>query len=327
MIKVSVLVAVYNSEKYLSQCLNSLINQTLKDIQVICIDDCSIDSSLKILYDYAEKDNRIDVIHLNENKGPAHARNQGLLRVKGKYVCFLDSDDWFAPDALELAVNTFEKYPLTGCVLFDCHHVDSVGEKTPFQNSHFIVKSGTEAFIDSLTWKIHGVYMVTSEIHFRFPYDETCKTYSDDNTTRLHYFNSKEVRECSGIYYYRQNNNSITHIVNTNHLDYLRANESMMKTLLQLNCDKDVLHQYHQLRWLNLVGVYYFYFRHRPKLSKSQRQEYTEVIHEFWKKIIPDKDKQTDKFGYRHCKSWQRFKLQEELYFFLRCILDFFRKN
>ncbi len=327
MIKVSVLVAVYNSEKYLPQCLNSLINQTLQDIQVICIDDCSTDSSLKILYDYADRDSRIDVVHLQENKGIAHARNQGLLRVKGKYICFLDSDDWFALNALESAVNTFEKYPQTGCVLFDCHYVDSVGEKTPFQNFHFTVKSGTEAFLDSLTWKIHGVYMVTSEIHLRYPYDETSKIYSDENTTRLHYFNSKEVRECSGIYYYRQNETSATHIVNTSRLDILRANGSMMNTLLQLNCDKDILRQYHRMRWLNLIDVYYFYFRHRTKLSKSQRQEYTNVIREFWQIIIPEKEKQTDKFGYRHGQSWQQFRLQEEFYFFFRSILDLFRKN
>ena len=76
--KVTVLVAVYNAEKYIRKCLDSLIEQTLTDIQVVCIDDASTDNSLSILNEYAGKDNRIEVIALTENHGQAHARNQGL---------------------------------------------------------------------------------------------------------------------------------------------------------------------------------------------------------------------------------------------------------
>ena len=118
MTKVTVLVAVYNASAFLSDCLDSLLNQTLRDIQVICIDDCSTDRSLEILQDYAQRDNRIEVIRLNENHGQAYARNEGLKMAKGQYVCFLDADDWFAEDALELAVSEFEKESIDA-VLFD----------------------------------------------------------------------------------------------------------------------------------------------------------------------------------------------------------------
>ena len=91
---ISVIVPVYNAEKYLSKCLDSLINQTLKDIEIICIDDCSTDNSLQILNSYAKKDSRIKVIHLNKNKKQGGARNAGLDIAKGKYITFVDADDY-----------------------------------------------------------------------------------------------------------------------------------------------------------------------------------------------------------------------------------------
>ena len=90
--KVSVLVAVYNAEAFLPQCLDSLLGQTFHDIQVICTDDCSTDGSLKILQDYAARDTRIEVLTLSENGGQAHARNEGLKHAGGEYLSFLDDN-------------------------------------------------------------------------------------------------------------------------------------------------------------------------------------------------------------------------------------------
>lgn len=91
--KVSVIIPVYNVEEYLRQCLDSVVNQTLKEIEIICVDDGSTDSSLEILKEYANKDKRITVIK-QENLHAGVARNAGLVVAKGEYVHFLDSDDW-----------------------------------------------------------------------------------------------------------------------------------------------------------------------------------------------------------------------------------------
>ncbi|GAB6055906.1 hypothetical protein JCM15415_12220 [Methanobacterium movens] len=99
-VKVSVIVPVYNVEQYLSQCLDSLINQTLRDIEIICVDDGSTDNSLKILKEYFIKDNRIRIIN-QKNLGPGAARNIGLSQAKGKYISFIDSDDWIEKEAYE----------------------------------------------------------------------------------------------------------------------------------------------------------------------------------------------------------------------------------
>ena len=92
--KISVIIPVYNVEKYLPKCLDSLINQTLSDIEIICINDCSTDNSLEILEEYASKDERIKIIDLKENQGAAAARNKGLEIAKGEYLGFVDPDDY-----------------------------------------------------------------------------------------------------------------------------------------------------------------------------------------------------------------------------------------
>ncbi|MDR1584531.1 MAG: glycosyltransferase [Prevotellaceae bacterium] len=95
-IKISIVVPVYNVEKYLRQCLDSLVNQTLKDIEIICINDASPDNSLEILQEYAQKDDRIIIINLKENRKQGGARNAGIRIARGEYIALVDSDDWCA---------------------------------------------------------------------------------------------------------------------------------------------------------------------------------------------------------------------------------------
>ena len=97
--KVSVIIPVYNVERYLGECLDSILGQTLKDIEVICVDDGSEDSSREILLSYASRDRRLRVAD-HEGKGAAAARNQGLDLASGEYVLFCDSDDWLDRDTL-----------------------------------------------------------------------------------------------------------------------------------------------------------------------------------------------------------------------------------
>lgn len=106
--KVSVIVPVYNVEKYLRQCLDSIINQTLDDIEIICVDDGSTDGSLSILREYTNKDSRIYILQ-QQNLRAGIARNNGLKIAKGKYLSFLDSDDFFELDMLEKMYNKAEE--------------------------------------------------------------------------------------------------------------------------------------------------------------------------------------------------------------------------
>ncbi len=125
--KVSVIIPVYNVEEYLSECLDSLINQTLRDIEIICINDGSTDNSLNILNEYAKKDSRITVL-TQENQGAAVARNRGLDIAKGEYLSILDSDDYFKQDMLEKLYNRAVE---TDAEIVKCYEfvVDSKNDK------------------------------------------------------------------------------------------------------------------------------------------------------------------------------------------------------
>lgn len=96
-LKISVIVPVYNMEIYLEQCLDSILMQTLKDIEIICIDDGSSDKSLEILSDYSKQHKQFVIIS-QDNQGPACARNKGIELAKGKYIAFMDPDDWYPTD-------------------------------------------------------------------------------------------------------------------------------------------------------------------------------------------------------------------------------------
>lgn len=101
--KVSVIVPVYNSSAYLRDCLDSIASQTIGDIEVICVDDCSHDDSRVICQEYAQRDNRFRLFVLDQNSGAAAARNLGIAQASGEYVAFMDADDWYpAKDSLEV---------------------------------------------------------------------------------------------------------------------------------------------------------------------------------------------------------------------------------
>lgn len=106
--QVSVIVPIYNQEKYLEQCMKSIRRQTLKDIEIICVDDGSTDRSLSMIRKMAAGDSRI-LILTEENAGAGVARNKGLAHAKGEYITFLDSDDIFEPDMLEKLYDKAEK--------------------------------------------------------------------------------------------------------------------------------------------------------------------------------------------------------------------------
>lgn len=109
-IKITIITSIYNKSKYLSDYVQSIKNQTFKDFEVICVDDCSTDDSLKQLQILVSKDSRFNIIINEENCGLSVSRNKAIELSKGKYICFLDADDCFVPQALEILWETAEKY-------------------------------------------------------------------------------------------------------------------------------------------------------------------------------------------------------------------------
>ena len=99
MAKISVIIPVYNTEEYLQQCLDSVLEQTLSDIEVICVDDCSTDRSYEIMQSYHNRDERVKIFHFDEPKSALQARKLGVMEATGEYILFLDADDYLEQDA------------------------------------------------------------------------------------------------------------------------------------------------------------------------------------------------------------------------------------
>ena len=141
-IKVSVIVPIYNAYNYLRPALDSVLDQTLAEIEVICVDDGSIDRSLEILKEYQERDERVRIVTEN-NAGPAHARNNGIRRARGEYIAFVDADDFLEPTFLEelyglakkseldIAISCYDKYN-SNSAKFECsENADNADIFTP----------------------------------------------------------------------------------------------------------------------------------------------------------------------------------------------------
>lgn len=107
--KISIIIPVYNTEKYLERCLKTVINQSLKEIEIIIVNDCSPDNSLEIIKKFEEKDRRIILIDKEKNEGLSEARNSGIKLAKGEYILHVDSDDWIEPNYFEDVYNLAKK--------------------------------------------------------------------------------------------------------------------------------------------------------------------------------------------------------------------------
>lgn len=121
--KISIIVPVYNAEKYLPKCIDSLCNQTLKDIEIILVNDGSTDSSLEICEKYAKIDHRIAVLS-KDNEGVAKARRDGIMKASAEYISFIDSDDYYEPDFCE---KMFSRIRKTDADLVECDYYSVSG--------------------------------------------------------------------------------------------------------------------------------------------------------------------------------------------------------
>lgn len=144
MAELSIIIPIYNAEEYLRECLDSAVNQTLKDIKIILVDDGATDSSPAICDEYAEKDSRVRVIH-KANGGVCDARNVGMAAAETKWFTFLESDDWLPLDACEKLVNKAKEHD-ADFVLGTYYKVETSGTrvKHPFSQAEILFATHTE---------------------------------------------------------------------------------------------------------------------------------------------------------------------------------------
>ena len=221
--KISVIVPVYNVEKYLLECLDSIINQTLKEIEIICVNDGSTDNSLSILKEYASKDERIKIID-KENEGQGYARKVGLDIAKGKYILFCDSDDYYSElTAFEELYNYIEKVKVDVVIFELIRYRKNIGfydaNGDPFDThpqkevfSYLDIDLDNILAFRAYVWrKIYSKKFFDCYKDWYFPknifYEDIPFHFQIITRAKMSYINKK-------FYVYRNRNNSVIHIMN-----------------------------------------------------------------------------------------------------------------
>lgn len=314
----SILVAVYNAEQFLDQCLQSLLAQTFQDWQAICIDDCSTDSSWKLLQRYAEQDSRFVVLRTSVNSGQAVARNLGLSQAAGEFTLMLDADDFLAADALQTLWEVHVREPLCDAILFNLTRVWEDGTKKPWEwPDERRILSGQEACLLSINWQIHGCFAYHTTLHKKYPYDTTFRVYSDDTTSRIHLLKSQKVALTEGVYYYRQHETSCTHQFSMRLLDFMDANRLLCHRLEKENIGEKGLQIAEDMFWKNYVGIYREFYEHHRLFSKEEQnridQRFIAAMKEMHPKRISSGIKKIPAYylfsSYRMFSLWQRLLL------------------
>ena len=210
--KISVVIPVYNVSKYLNQCIESIINQKYKKLEIILVDDGSTDNSAQICDEYAKKDYRIKVIH-KENGGLSDARNTGIDNATGDYIGFVDSDDWISEDMYLTLYNNMKKEDAD---ISCCNRFFAYSNKIiPYGTVNFYEVMNSERAIELMC--THG-YLGTSA-YTKLYKRETFKDIrypkgkvNEDIYTTYKLFDraSRIVYEAVPLYYYRQRKGSIT---------------------------------------------------------------------------------------------------------------------
>lgn len=292
-ILISVIVPVYNAEQFLDQCIDSIINQSFRDFEVVIVDDGSTDNSLNICKDYAKIDNRVKVIH-QANGRQTKARKTGLAASKGEYVYFVDSDDWLEPQLLEIAYNAVKK-DKSDVVIFDAffnYNKKQIPVSQPILSGVFdkkgLIKKIYPKMIYSGRFFYFGVYAAmwpklmkrSIVVPNMVNVDEKIKLGEDGVTSFAVMLDAKKVSILKGehLYHYRDNNASLTRSYCPYQFDSVLL---LIKTLRKISKDKNIYDLNEQIDYYfmyNIHCIYYEEFFYKSKKSYAERFRYLRTI-------------------------------------------------
>ena len=275
MIKVSVIVPVYNVEQFLPKCLESIINQSLEDIEIICINDGSTDNSLSILENYALMDSRIKIID-KKNEGQSVARNLGIEMSQGEYLGFVDADDWIDFDFFEKLYNTAKKCACDIATAGFKRYKKSRFKVSKFFEAELVCTNvDDKARLDCLPahnyiWNKIYKRTVWFENNIKFQSGR----YYEDMALVIKILNTlgKMVTVPNTYYNYRMNSNSTVSQKTIKHVsDYEWAFEELFNYAKLNNIKLDLKNvvkkkEYYKMFNLTLLKVYHYFYRTEYKL-------------------------------------------------------------
>jgi len=211
--KISVIVPVYNVEKYLDRCVNSIVGQTYRNLEIILVDDGSTDSSREKVDEWKKKDERIQVIH-RENGGLSAARNTGIEVATGTYLIFVDSDDWIRVDMIEVLVEGLKKADIVCCGMI--HATDTEESEIAWFSEEHVLSSDEviRLLVSNSIFTSHIVKNIFPKYIFekvRFPEG---KVFEDIRIAHRLFLEVEKICILPGhYYYYYERSNSISNVV------------------------------------------------------------------------------------------------------------------
>lgn len=253
---ISIIVPIYNVEDYLNECIVSLLNQTYKNIEIILVDDGSPDKCPQICDEFAQKDNRIRVLH-KTNGGLSDARNYGINYARGKYICFVDSDDFVSNDYIEFLYNNLitNNVDISMCGFTNYFNSEKMICKLNFEKNKIYDKMNAHIYLNVLgyfdvaSW--NKMYKKELFNDIRFPIGKTCEDW------RIMYkvidLSNKVCYDSSVKYYYRRRENSITTTKNVR-MDAIEAVQESIKFYKEKKYDS-VLPYVYQSLMIACMGV------------------------------------------------------------------------
>lgn len=281
--KVSVIVPIYNVQKYLPRCIDSIIKQSYKNLEIILVDDGSTDGSEVVCDRYAQKDSRVIVVH-QKNIGLAGARNAGIDISKGEYICFVDSDDYVHPDYVKYLYKMCQE---NDCEIGICYHY--ITEEDDYYkdidiNSEIEIYSRKEIF-DRFYTNDHGSIVIAwNKIYKRecigsIRYD-VGMIHEDEATTFKFLYNANKIafgREI--LYYYYSRSDSITgQAYNIKKLDILKAYENRL-VFYREHDEKELYDRECQYYLSEILANYYKVYRilKDKKVLEDLRKKYSDT--------------------------------------------------
>lgn len=296
MIKVSVIIPVYNVEPYLKEALDSVINQTLREIEIICIDDCSTDNSYNILEEYAKKDNRIIIIKNEDNMGVGYSRNVGEKLAKGEYIHFMDPDDCISLNFYECMYNTGKKYNsdiINMKTILDVEEYNlNIDKKLKYDDKEYEAKIGLNNIYNSNNCIYFTLWSKLLKRSFLFENNifsrENKKgaAYDSDFVFRLLLYKPKASFNMEVIYYYRRfRKYSIIDLLQTN-TEYLKNIIDNYKKTISLFEEND--NSLLDILYINIIDSVLYCFN---KFSVKDMTIQYYMLHDFIKDIYIDSNK------------------------------------
>lgn len=257
---ISVFIPVYNGEQFLKKSIESVLNQTYKDFELVCVDDSSLDNSYDILKSYSKIDKRILVFKKPNGGNVPKSWNFIMPYLSGKFITYMSQDDWMSADNLEI---NYKRYLETGAniIIPDLTDYSKNGKIKKFvgvQGNRNLILSGREAFILSLNWKIHGFCLCESKLMKSELFDENSFN-SDEYVTRKNFLLSRSVAFSNGVFYHNNDNpNSITKQFKPHTLTALYTDQRLIKLIKDLNIERKFLYKY-MLKSFARMLLFYFH--------------------------------------------------------------------